>query len=279
MAVGGVVAGAEAGFAAGVAAGAVVVVVAAGAAESATAAFFDLEDFLEAKGLLALEAEPAVASADSVFLLFLDLLPLEVSAEADAVLSAASDFFDFDDFLVVEVSAAAELSAASDFLDFEDFLVVDVSAAVELSAASDFFDFEDFLAVEVSAAAASVVSDFLLFLVDFLLLEASAEEASCASAFFFLDLDLEAVVSLWSVELCAACPAAACRTTTLAPNSSKADSNARQTLLRVRFMLDGFLSRCGSTSPCRHTQDACFGWVTGEKQANSRRPFLVEWQE
>ena len=153
---------------------------AAGTEESAAAAFFDLEDFLEVEAPVVPEAEPADASADSVFLPFFDLLPLEVSAEAAVELSAVSDFFDFDDFLLVEVSAAVELSAVSDFLDFEDFLVVDVSAA-----------------------AASVVSDFLL-LVDFLLAEVSVEEASWASAFFFFDLDLEALVSLWSVELCAA---------------------------------------------------------------------------
>jgi hypothetical protein len=41
--------------------------------------------------------------------------------------------------------------------------------------------------------------------------------------------------------------------------------------------MDPFPLRLGL--PCRHTQDACFGRVTGEKQANSRRPFLVEWQE
>ena len=214
---------------------------ASGAEDPAAAAFLDLEDFLDVEALVVLEAAPAEASADSVFLLFLDLLPLEVSAEAAAELSAASDFFDLEGFLVVELSAAA----------------------VELSAASDFLDFDDFFVVDVSAAAASVAPAFLL-LADFLVAEVSVEEASSAvSAFFFFDFDLEALVSLWSAELWAAWLAAELRTTALAPSSNKADSNAR-TLLRVRFILNGSFPAAVDL-PCRYTQDACFGRVTGEK--------------
>jgi len=208
----------------------------AGAEESAVAVLLDFEDFFDVEALPVPEAGAAAeASVLSVFLLFFDLLALEGSVEA----------------------APELLAAASVFLDFDVFLVGELSAAVLLSAVSDFFDFDDFLGDEVSAAEASALPVFLLF-ADFLLLEASVEVASCESAFFFLDLD--ALASLWSVEVCAACPATACRTTVLQLTSSKADSNAKYPLLEVKFIyLDEFLSRYRLTSPAWHTENARFG--------------------
>jgi hypothetical protein len=231
----GAAAGADAGFAAGALAGA-----AAGAGADALDAldFSDFEDFFE--GVVAVGSEPPgvgeAVSAVSAFLLFLDLLGLDVSAEAAVLVSAASvDFFDLE-VLPVEASAAAEESAASDFFDFEDFLELDASAVAEESGASDFFDFDDFFDPALSdAAEESAVSAFLLF-ADFLL-EVSELELSSVVALFFFFFALVVLLSLWSLD-CVDCDvwAAAGRTVTLPAASKNAASNARYQVMRVRFI-------------------------------------------
>ena len=124
-------AGAEAGAgaAAGAAAGAEALA-AAGAELSAVADFFDLEVFFEvvaAELSVPVEVVEAV-SAVSAFLLFVDLLDLEVFVEADALVSVPSvDFLDLEDFFEPDESVVAAESVESAFFDLDDFLVFELS--------------------------------------------------------------------------------------------------------------------------------------------------------
>ena len=142
---------------------------------------------------------------------FLDFEVLAVEASPLAVSAVVLDFFDFELFVLVDVSAV-EASAASAFLDLEDFLVVEPSAGAVESAVVDFLDFEDLVVVELSGVVA--VSVVVLF-------------------FFFLAVVVD--VSFGSVDCVVDCAAA--RKVRFPAIRKKADSNARDRVLRVRFMM------------------------------------------